>query len=290
MLQIPCEESDEIESESDDGSVCSETADGDETPDIRRPMDTDDNTENMFSWTKNLNGFKPKMTLPSEVEPVVLVDVSRSTSELNTFLKLFPMELFEEIVAYTNMRLQMQKSSSIGKKDPYLDDTSAEEIMIVMGCILVMCYNRVPAMHMYWSTKKLLGNSAINDGISRNRFQKFFSKLYFSNPNKHQDATKTYYLDKILTCLKSNFINARSDSTYQSIDESMTKFKGRSSLKQCRSSQSNDESNCGQDAMLAQVRCTIPIFIVEKKVKRLKGLLRNVLLKKLWKLFAMMLF
>ena len=63
-------------------------------------MDTDDNTKNMFSWTKNLNDFKPKMTLPSEVEPVVLVDVNRSTSELNTFLKLFPMELFEEIPAY----------------------------------------------------------------------------------------------------------------------------------------------------------------------------------------------
>ena len=54
-------------------------------------------TTPMFSWTKNLNGFKPKVTLPSEVEPVALVDVNRSTSELNTFLKLFPMELFEEI-------------------------------------------------------------------------------------------------------------------------------------------------------------------------------------------------
>ena len=92
MLQIPCKESDEIESESDDGSVYSETADGDETPDISGPMDTDDNTENMFSWTKNLNGFKPKMTLPYKVKLVVLVNVNRSTSELNTFLKLFPME------------------------------------------------------------------------------------------------------------------------------------------------------------------------------------------------------
>ena len=64
------------------------------------------------------------------------------------------------------MRLQMQKSSSIGKKDPYLDDISAEEMMVVMGCILVICYNRVPAVHMYWSTKKSLGNSAISDGIS----------------------------------------------------------------------------------------------------------------------------
>ena len=40
---------------------------------------------------------------------------------------------------------------------------------------------------------------------------------------------KTYYLDEVLACLKSNFAHARSDRTYQSINESMTK---RSSLKQ----------------------------------------------------------
>ena len=84
-LQLPCEKSDEIESERDDGSVCSETADGCKTPDISGPMDTVDNTDNIFSWTKYLNGFKPKMTLPSEVEPVLLIDVNKSTSGLNTF-------------------------------------------------------------------------------------------------------------------------------------------------------------------------------------------------------------
>ena len=88
-------------------------------------------------------------------------------------------------------------------------------------------------MHIYWTTKKSLGNQAISDGISRYRFQTIFAKLYFTNRNKPQDATKMYYLDEVLTCLKSNFARARSDSTYQSIDESMTKFKERSSLKQC---------------------------------------------------------
>ena len=47
-------ESNEIESESDDGSVCSETADGDKTLDISRPMDMDDNThvflDKKFEW------------------------------------------------------------------------------------------------------------------------------------------------------------------------------------------------------------------------------------------------
>ena len=80
---------------------------------------------------------------------------------------------------------------------------------------------------MYWSTKTSFGISAIIDGTSQNPF----SKLYFFNPNIPQDAFKTYCLDKILTCLKFNFINARSDNTNQSIDKPMTKFKSRSSLK-----------------------------------------------------------
>ena len=228
--KVSDEESEESESESDDEIIGSENEDDGETQDTS--MDTNDSEPDMFCWTKDLNGFKPKITLPREVEPVVLVDVNRSASELDTFLKLFPMDLFEKIAFYTNMRLQKEKSNSKGKKNPYLDDTSAEEMMIILGCVLVMCYNRVPAMHMYWSTKKSLGNTAISDGVSRNRFQQIFAKLYFADPNKPQDATKTYYLDEILASLKSTFMNARSDSTYQSIDESMTKFKGRSCLKQ----------------------------------------------------------
>ena len=139
-------------------------------------------------------------------------------------------------------------------------------MMIVLGCVLVMCYNRVPAMHMYWSTKKSLGNQAISDGIFRNQFQTIFAKLYFSNPDKPQDATKTYYLDAVLACLKSNFAHARSDSTYQSIGESMTKFKGRSSLKQYMPLKPIKRgSNFGQDVMLIWDMYITPTYTAERR-------------------------
>lgn len=128
------------------------------------------------------------------------------------------------------MRLQIERNAT--KSDAYLHDTTAAELIIVIGCVLIMCYNKVPAMYMYCSTRKSLGNAAISHAISRNRFQKIFAKLYFANPEKPQDAIKTYYLDEFLACLKQTFLEARSDSTFQSIDESMTKFKGRSSMKQ----------------------------------------------------------
>ena len=113
-----------------------------------------------------------------------------------------------------------------------MKDTTADEIMIVLGCTLIMSYNKLPSIHMYWSTKKSLGNEALREAISRDRFQVLFSKLFFNDPDKPECATKTFYMEKLLTRLKGTFMASRSDSTFQSIDESMTKFKGRSSLKQ----------------------------------------------------------
>lgn len=110
--------------------------------------------------------------------------------------------------------------------------TDQHEIMIILGCYLIMSYNRVPALHLYWSTNKSLGNSAIKHAIARNRFQLLSSKMYFNSPEKPKDAHKLYYIQEVVSCLKYTFSKARSESAFQSIDEAMAKFKGRSVLKQ----------------------------------------------------------
>ena len=74
---------------------------------------------------------------------------------------------------------------------------------------------------MYWSTKKSMSNAIIREVISRDQFQFFFSKLYFNDPDKPDSATKPFYTEKLLTCLKGMFMASRNDSTFQS----MIKFK-----------------------------------------------------------------
>ena len=54
--------------------------------------------------TKNLSGFHPQKSIPNKTQPAILADVNRSTTERETFLKLFPMELFEKRAFCTNMR------------------------------------------------------------------------------------------------------------------------------------------------------------------------------------------
>lgn len=128
----------------------------------------------------------------------------------------------------TNERLKLLEKEK-GKTIP---PTDYHEIMVVIGCTLMMAYNRVPRMAMYWSKNKSLRNDAIASAISRDRFLLITSKLYFNSPEKPVGAGKTYYMDELVNCLIYTFNRARSEATFQAIDEAMIKFEGRSSMKQ----------------------------------------------------------
>ncbi|XP_049779187.1 piggyBac transposable element-derived protein 4-like [Schistocerca cancellata] len=69
-------------------------------------------------------------------------------------------------------------------------------------------------------------------GEIRDRCKVLLSKLYLNFPEKPDTAGKLYYLESIVACLRNTFQKAKSESTAQSIDRSMVKFKGRSALKQ----------------------------------------------------------
>lgn len=179
-------------------------------------------------WRIVDNNFVPRLRIPNEKPTTVLAKLDRSSSELEVFFKLFPKSLFLWIAEKTNERLEILQDK---KKRP-IQKTDQYEIMVVLGCFFVMSYNKVPAQRHYWSTNTSLGNTTIKKAISRNRFQLLSSKLYFNSPKKPDGSHKIYYIEEVLSCFKQTFPAARSESTFQSIDEAMSKFKGRSSLKQ----------------------------------------------------------
>ena len=53
-----------------------------------------------------------------------------------------------------------------------------------------------------------------------------------NKPEKPSSAGKLHYIEELIGCLKHTFQRCRQDSSFQSVDESMTKFKSRSTLKQ----------------------------------------------------------
>ena len=110
--------------------------------------------------------------------------------------------------------------------------TNPHEIMTLLGGLCVMGFNRLPSINCYWSGKPLMGNTLLKSTFSRDRFKLLLSKLYMIKPEKPSSAGKLYYMEELIGCLKHTFQRCRQDSSFQSIDESMTKFKGRSTLKQ----------------------------------------------------------
>ena len=182
--------------------------------------------ETPIEWI-NVSEFVPRFTPSSMRACTIMSELSRNSSPLEIFSKLFPQSLIIHITHCTNKRLE----ALARKKKKEIKPTNIHEMKSLLGCILVMCYNVLPHMNCYWSTKQSMGNALLKKTISRDRFKLLISKLYFAEPEKPAGASKLYYIEDVISCLKLTFQKARQDSPYQSIDESMTKFKRRSARK-----------------------------------------------------------
>lgn len=92
---------------------------------------------------------------------------------------------------YNKSRGEFPNKKKTKSEDQFTDPF---EMMVVIGTYLVMSYNRVPQMRMYWSQNASLRNLAIQNAIGRDRFLMLSAKLYFNNPEKPQGSSKTYVL------------------------------------------------------------------------------------------------
>ncbi|KAF2886187.1 hypothetical protein ILUMI_19986 [Ignelater luminosus] len=182
------------------------------------PSNPPANKRDLVGWHNVDDQFVHRMKIPDDKACIILAD----SSELDNFSKLFPKNLFQYIAQCTNWRLEILEQATNRKEKR----TDAHEIMILVGCYFTMAYNKVPAIHHYWSSNKSLGNEAIKLAISRDRFQLLASKLYFNEPKKPDDCNKLYYIEDVVACLKKTYAQVRSESSHQSVDKSMAKFKG----------------------------------------------------------------
>ncbi|GFS38264.1 hsp90 co-chaperone Cdc37 [Trichonephila inaurata madagascariensis] len=148
-------------------------------------------------WFHADSTFLPRMTIPAESFSSLLFNLNCSATKLDVFFKLFPKSLMIWISQCTNQQLK--------KLGQTIHPTYPSEIMLVLGCMLVMSYNKVPKFSHYWSSNLSLGNVAIKNAISRDRCKTLLSKLYFTEPEKPENASKTYYIDEVVSCLKQTF-------------------------------------------------------------------------------------
>lgn len=109
-----------------------------------------------------------------------------------------------------------------------------DEMLVFFGINFFMGYHELPAWKDYWSSSPDLGVKFVSDAMSRNTFQKILQNLHCNDntslPSNNKD--KLFKLRPIIDKLNTSFRNHYFGTRQLSVDESMVKFKGRSTLKQ----------------------------------------------------------
>jgi hypothetical protein len=132
-------------------------------------------------------------------------------------------EMLESVVEQTNIYSVEKTGTSI--------NTSIQEIEQVFGMIYFMGLVQMPNLQSYWENELSFGSVA--NVMPRNHSLKLLTLLHFVNNNNVADEDKQDKLWKLrpwFKYLKANFLKIPSKE-FQSIDEIIVPFKGRSSLK-----------------------------------------------------------
>ena len=109
--------------------------------------------------------------------------------------------------------------------------TSLEEMKGFLGTNYIIAVNQLSNISMYCNFDHFIGNNGIQNIFARGRFQKILQNLHFADNSKQGQTYKGYKIQPIIDYLNKLFQESYSNEPKQSIDEHMTKFRGRSSMR-----------------------------------------------------------
>lgn len=112
-----------------------------------------------------------------------------------------------------------------------------EELKAFIGVKILMAIHILPHLANYWSSNPVLSVPSINNIMTSKRYKKLTQMIHVNDNTKAASKTssehdKLHKLRPLIEALNCNFSKYYSHSSFLSIDESMIKLKGRSSLKQ----------------------------------------------------------
>jgi len=150
-----------------------------------------------------------------------------ATSPLDLFFCLVSNDFLDHLVIQTNVYIKQHKKKNF---------LTREELLKFLGINILMDIKKLPYRD-YWSTNQQLNDPYISAIMPFNRFSFIMSHLHINDnekePNKEDlSYNKLYKIRPMITCLNKNFKNCFKPNMHQNLDESIVKFKGRSTLKQ----------------------------------------------------------
>lgn len=183
--------------------------------------------QNKIKWTTDPNNASPALPFSENVGPNVPGNLE---TPLDFFLHLFSENLLNTLVFQTNLY-------AVQKHNKNNSPTTTEEIKCFLGINLLMGVKKMPSYRDFWSSNYVLRDQFISSCMPRDRFGWLLSHLHLNDnllecKKGHVNYDKLYKVRPLLDELSATYKSSFRGSRQQSIDESMIRFKGRSSLRQ----------------------------------------------------------
>ena len=146
--------------------------------------DAADAIDEQTAWSNELSDFvisqfNSQCGIKVEVPP---------ESKSNFFFNLiFLDELIDLIVSETN-RYARQKLAGNNTRLAKWHDVTRQELKAYFSICLVMGINNLPRLPMYWSSDPFIGNTGIENIMTKNRFEEVSQYLHFSNWETEQQC------------------------------------------------------------------------------------------------------
>ena len=192
-----------------------------------------DAIDEQTAWSNELSDF---VILPFNSQCGIKVEVPPESRSDFFFNLIFSDELIDIIVRETN-RYARQKLAGNDTRLAKWHDTTRQEVKAYFGICLVMGINNLPRLAMYWSSDPFIGNTGIQNIMTKNRFEELSQYLHFSNSETEpqrgeENFDRLYKVRSLLSGVLENSQKAYEPSKNLSIDEGMIAFKGRLSFRQ----------------------------------------------------------
>ena len=202
------EEGDDIDPEGSDIEVEEVDSDEDEDEEDVQENDNGDNVADAIgeepTWSNVLSDF---VINQFNGQPGIKVKVPEEATSDFFFNLIFGYEMVDLIVRETN-RYARQKLANNARLEKW-KDTTREEVKAYLGICLVMGINNLPRLAMYWSSDPFIGNTGIQNVMTKNRFEELSQYLHFSNsatePRRgEENFDRLYKVRPLLTGILEN--------------------------------------------------------------------------------------
>ena len=162
------------------------------------------------NWKKE----EPSFTMNTICEPILPSEEAKTcATPLDFFMLFFNNELIDHIFIQMNL---------YASQNNYPLDMSKEELLVVLGGLLMSGYAKYPKKRMYWS-KETDVPTLLSESIRCNRFELILHHLHLNDNTLHDGSDKLFKLRPVLNMLEQSFKKHGGVDENISIDESYGK-------------------------------------------------------------------